>query len=280
MQRKVSIGTCSWKYPSWEALVYEHGSSESYLSQYARRYRTVEVDQWYWSLGKTSVALPEPEVVATYERETDEGFRFTIKAPNALTSPFAYRSKSEANAWFLDTELFYRFLESLAPLLKKTALVILQFPYLNKSAVRDREHFMTSLANFARLLPDSVPVAIEIRNPAWIDDAWFAFLTECALAPVILSGYWMGAFIPTLKSALGAGFEQLCIRLHGEDRAAIEEASAQNWSTIIKAKDAELHALVALIKDRDEEIYLNVNNHYEGSAPLTIEKIKRLLEER
>ena len=35
-----------------------------------------------------------------------------------------------------------------------------------------------------------------------------------------------------------------------------------------------------MIKDlnsRDVDVYLNVNNHYEGSAPLTIEKIKKLI---
>ena len=98
MKRTLSIGTCSWKYPSWETLVYEAGSSESYLSQYARRYCTVEVDQWFWSLGKERVGLPDPEVVNAYARETDEEFRFTIKAPNALTAPFAYGSKSEVLA--------------------------------------------------------------------------------------------------------------------------------------------------------------------------------------
>jgi uncharacterized protein YecE (DUF72 family) len=29
---------------------------------------------------------------------------------------------------------------------------------------------------------------------------------------------------------------------------------------------------------RGVTVYLNVNNHYEGSAPLTIERIRRLLE--
>ncbi len=280
MKRTLSIGTCSWKYPSWEDLVYQAGSSESLLSQYAGRYRTVEVDQWFWSLGKRSVGLPDPEVVKAYARETDEEFRFTIKAPNALTAPFAYGSKSESNRWFLDTELFYQFLESLAPLLEKTALIILQFPYLNKSAVSSREHFSAHLATFSRSLPDSVTVAIEIRNPAWIDGSWFSFLSSASLVPVILSGYWMEHFIPSVQSALETGFEKLCIRLHGEDRGVIEEASGGNWSSIIEAKDDELSALAALLRGRDEEIYLNVNNHYEGSAPLTIAKIQRLLEER
>jgi len=31
------------------------------------------------------------------------------------------------------------------------------------------------------------------------------------------------------------------------------------------------------MRSRGIEVYLNVNNHYEGSAPLTIEKIRGLL---
>ena len=278
MKRTLSIGTCSWKYPSWETLVYEAGSSESYLSQYARRYCTVEVDQWFWSLGKERVGLPDPEVVNAYARETDEEFRFTIKAPNALTAPFAYGSKSEVNRWFLDTELFYQFLESLTPLLEKTALIILQFPYLNKSAFSGREHFCP-LGDLCRSLPDSVTVAIEVRNPAWVA-APGSPPRRFALVPVILSGYWMERFIPTVQGALETGFEKLCIRLHGEDRGAIEAASGGNWSSIIESKDDEIGALAALLRGRDEEIYVNVYNHYEGSAPLTIAKIQRLLEEK
>ncbi len=44
------IGTCSWKYPSWEGLVYSRSAGIDYLAEYARRYNTVEVDQWFWAL--------------------------------------------------------------------------------------------------------------------------------------------------------------------------------------------------------------------------------------
>jgi uncharacterized protein YecE (DUF72 family) len=35
--------------------------------------------------------------------------------------------------------------------------------------------------------------------------------------------------------------------------------------------------MVQDILDRGVSVYLNVNNHYEGSAPLTIERIRRLM---
>ena len=278
MAGNLYIGTCSWKYPSWEGLVYEAAREEPLLTQYARRYGSVEVDQWFYSLGKTSVALPDPGVVSTYGEEVGEEFRFTVKAPNALTSPFAYASKSEANRWFLSPDLFYQFLETLAPLASRLGLIILQFPYLNRSAFTDREHFLSHLAAFSAVLPDSVAVAVEIRNPRWMERTWFERLKGMGLSPVVLSGYWMDDFIPTVAQALQSGFEALCIRLHGEDRGAIEEKSGGNWSRIIEEKSDELSALATLLGGRDEEIYVNVNNHYEGSAPLTIERFKRMME--
>lgn len=45
-------------------------------------------------------------------------------------------------------------------------------------------------------------------------------------------------------------------------------------------KDEELAAIVAMTEDmvrRGMTVYLNVNNHYEGSAPRTIERIRALL---
>jgi hypothetical protein len=67
----------------------------------------------------------------------------------------------------------------------------------------------------------------------------------------------------------------------GGDRKEIEEKSREQWDRIVEPKttinDIAL-MLVDLIKGR--EGILNVNNHYEGSAPLTIERMVRLLEDR
>ena len=48
----------------------------------------------------------------------------------------------------------------------------------------------------------------------------------------------------------------------------------------ILIRDEELKDIVEMIKDlnnRGIDVYLNVNNHYEGCAPMTIEKIIKLL---
>ena len=80
------IGTCGWKFPSWQGLVYSGATGVDFLAEYARQYDTVEVDQWFWSLyGPDKVVLPQPKVVAKHAACTPLGFRFGVKLPNAVT---------------------------------------------------------------------------------------------------------------------------------------------------------------------------------------------------
>ena len=72
---------------------------------------------------------------------------------------------------------------------------------------------------------------------------------------------------------------QTIIRLHGPDRSGIEKISGENWNKIYINRDEKLTVIVKMTKElqsRVVDVYLNVNNHYEGCAPLTIEKIKKL----
>jgi uncharacterized protein YecE (DUF72 family) len=70
------------------------------------------------------------------------------------------------------------------------------------------------------------------------------------------------------------------IRLHGPDRKGIEQRTGGEWNKIVDPKDDELKKIIKMILellDRKVDVYLNVNNYYEGSAPLTILRIKDYL---
>jgi uncharacterized protein YecE (DUF72 family) len=70
------------------------------------------------------------------------------------------------------------------------------------------------------------------------------------------------------------------IRLHGGDRKDIEERTKNIWNEIVDPRGDELAKLGGMVQDlreKDHRVFINVNNHYEGSAPKTIEKIKALL---
>jgi len=277
------IGSCSWKYPSWEGLVYSSREPGNYLAEYARKYDTVEVDQWFWSLGKSGAGLPRRDTVLEYDAATPSDFRFTVKCPNALTLTHPYARKGEEaalNPRFLDPDFFHKFLDALAPLVPKVGLFLFQFEYLNKVKMSGREAFLERLAVFLDSLPGDLPYGVEIRNPRWIDDLWFDFLTRSRAAPVLLQGYWMEDLAGILARHGSRIRGRACLRLHGEDREGMEERTGEDWSRIVRSKDEDLARIVPELETLVEaldEVYLNVNNHYEGSAPLSIDKIRRVL---
>lgn len=56
--------------------------------------------------------------------------------------------------------------------------------------------------------------------------------------------------------------------------------SGENQNKIYIERDTELKDIVEMIKDlnnRGVDVYLNVNNHYEGWEPMMIEKINKSL---
>ncbi len=277
------IGTCSWKYPSWEGLVYSSREPSNFLEEYARKYDSVEVDQWFWSLGKTGAALPRPTTVAEYDDATPTDFRFTVKCPDALTLTHHRSRKAEAlrpNALFLDSDFFMGFVDSLAPLVPKIGLFIFQFEYLNRGKMASRELFVDRLAAFLEKLPADLPYAVEIRNPRWMDARWFDLLQRHRVAPVLLQGYWMDDVVGVMEKFGDRMGGALCVRLHGEDREGMEERTGEDWSAVVRAKDEEIERVAGSVDlqiRNGKTVYINVNNHYEGSAPLTIEKIARLI---
>ena len=82
---QLCIGTCSWKYPSWDGLVYSAPDGIDYLAEYAQQYNTVEIDQWFWSrFDRGQVSLPRHDDAARYRAAVADDFSFTVKAPNSV----------------------------------------------------------------------------------------------------------------------------------------------------------------------------------------------------
>ena len=60
----------------------------------------------------------------------------------------------------------------------------------------------------------------------------------------------------------------------------MEAKTGKRWDRIVEPRDDELSAVADLVEDlldQGVDVYLNVNNHYEGSAPLTIDRLRKLL---
>jgi len=283
---ELRIGTCSWKYDSWRGIVYPEKGRFDHLQEYARHFDTVEIDQWFWSLFSGDKAtLPRPADAERYARSVPDDFRFTVKAPNSITLTHHYRQgKSEpllANPHFLSTGLFRDFLARLEPMSGKVALVMLQFEYLNKQKVPSQAEFLKKLEPFLAARPRQVALAVECRNPNYFDNAYFDLLRGHDVHHVFCQGYYMPPIWELEEKFADWLTGTVVIRLMGSDRKGIEARSNDDWSLIIEPKDVELGHIVPMVqrmRKRGKRVYININNHYEGSAPRTVRKLAALLE--
>ncbi len=279
------IGTCSWKYDSWRGLVYPEDIEINYLREYSKHFSTVEIDQWFWSLFKGNTAvLPKAEVVKEYALSVPPGFIFSIKVPNSITLTHHYQKNKSAalvpNPHFLSTELMERFLHTLEPLGDHLGPLMFQFEYLNKIKMLSLGHFIEMFEVFLQGLPEGYQYCIEIRNPNYLKNDYFDFLAEQHLGPVFLQGYYMPSIFDLHERFKDRLSDPVVIRLHGMDRNGMEERTNNVWDRIVDPRDNELLQLQSIVNDlreRRHQVFVNVNNHYEGSAPRTIEKIKALL---
>ena len=280
----IRFGTCSWKYDSWKGIIYPNEDKINYLKEYAKHYNSVEVDQWFWSLFDI-VKLPEKKTVEEYKKSVPKDFKFTIKVPNSITLTHYYgRDKSEPlrkNPHFMSVELFEEFLRIMNPIKNQIGSLIFQFEYLNKQKMSSLSELQNHLHRFFTSLPAEVPLmSIELRNPYYLNSSYFRFLKDLDLNTVFLQGYFMPSIIGIYSKYKEYIAGQTIIRLHGPDRSGIEKMSGKNWNKIYIPRDEELKDIVEMIKDlnnRGVDVYLNVNNHYEGCAPMTIEKVNKLL---
>lgn len=282
---ELRIGTCSWKYDSWRGIVYSDKKPLNHLQEYTQNYNTVEIDQWFWSLfGPGKIVFPSPSTVLDYLQAVPPGFKFSIKVPNSVTLTHFYKKQKTdpllKNPYFLSGDIFQQFLELISPLGDHLAPLMFQFEYLNKQKMASQGEFQEKFGTFVEPLDKNYHYFIEIRNPNYLNDAYFRFLGSLNLNHVFLQGYYMPSVID-LYEKFGKYIQgSTIIRLHGPDRSEIEKTSGGKWNRILEPKDDELNRIARIVKDlleRKVEVYVNMNNHYEGSAPLSIQRLKKFL---
>lgn len=282
----IRIGTCSWKYDSWKGIIYPDKDKFNYLEEYSKHFNTVEIDQWFWSLFEPNkVLLPKEGDVISYTQSVPDDFKFTIKIPNSITLTHFYKkdksSKLKPNPFFLQAELFEKFLESLKPMNKKIGVLMFQFEYLNKQKISGLSEFIDRFEGFIYKQDKEYTYGIELRNPNFLKKPFFEFLKKNNLAMVFLQGYYMPPIWEVFNDYKDQINSTAVIRLHGPDRSQIETTTGGIWNQIVEPKDEELDKVAEIInylETKRADTFVNVNNHYEGSAPLTINKIKSIIE--
>ena len=206
---KVLAGASGYSFKEWKGTFYpDKMKPEDMLAHYCGRLPTVEINNTFYRMPKTSV-------LESWAGTAPEGFRFSIKASRRITH--MSRIKAESSAEPLG--YLYKNLAALGP---KRGPVLFQLPpNLKKDLPR--------LQEFLALLPAEHHAAFEFRNDTWFDDDVYAAL-KGAGAALVLSEREDNAPPPLVETAPW-GYVRLRLETYTEEdlKKWAERLAATGW---------------------------------------------------
>lgn len=277
----LEFGTCSWNYDSWVGLVYDKMAdySAAYLSQYAKKYRTVEVDSWFYK-------VPDPSDAAEYKSRVPPEFTFACKLTESIALTHK-RSRDKSvpivpNPGFLSVEEYGQFVSNIDELIPQIFLLELEFEYLNKQKMADITAFMKAVETFVTELEthglkDKVPLAIECRNANYLKREYFQFLKDHDITHVFSEKLYLPHVYELYSQVSDLIGNRVALRLLGGDRKEIETKPKGNWNKIVDAKSdlPEVASMIGALANGSRIVKVYLKNHYEGWPPRVSNDLKR-----
>ena len=211
------------------------------LARYVEEFDTVELNASFYR-------WPKDATFAGWRQRLPEGFTMSVKAHRGLTH---YRRLRSPEPW---VERFERCWTALGD--RREALLVQVHPELERDDVR-LEHFLS-------VMPDWIPVAMELRHPSWDDPAVYAILERHGAAYVVMSG----AKVATITRATA---DLVYVRMHGPSQDSMYHGSypddeLQTWADRVQKWEAE-----------GRRVLVYFNNDLGGHAIHNARKLKELL---
>ena len=258
---EIRVGTSAFTAAGWEGSFYPSGMKPAdFLTSYATRFNTVEVDSTYYR-------TPSASTVRGWATKTPDNFIFALKVPQQITHEKV----------LVDCEKdFENFVEVMSGLGKKLGPMLLQFPYFSRAKFKTGAEFTARLQPFLKKLPKGYKFAVEIRNKNWLDASFADLLRVYGVALAVIDQAWMPT-IDEVTSNLNPITADFCYVRWLGDRKGIELQTKVWDKTIIDRRPALikwvkfLHSIL-----HKTDIYAYANNHYAGNGPATVELFKEL----
>jgi uncharacterized protein YecE (DUF72 family) len=250
------LGTSAFTARGWDDAFYPKDmKSADYLSYYATKFRTVEIDSTYYG-------TPSRSTVISWRDKTPADFIFAAKVPQSITHD---KMLVDSDAEFED------FLNTMSLLGDKLGPLVFQFPYFDQGKIPDRKTFLTVLTPFLKRLPAAKRFAVEIRNRSWLDSTFADILRPYNVAMVLQDLSSMPRPWEHRQSFDFVTADFVYVRWLG-DRKAIEERT-KTWDRTILDRRADLINWIELFRQflsRNLTIFAYANNHYAGHGPGTV----------
>jgi uncharacterized protein YecE (DUF72 family) len=256
----IRLGTCGFSYREWVGPFYPRGLAQTdYIAYYAQVFDAVEIDSTYY-------ATPAPSMFERLDRRTPPSFRFTVKAPGAVTHapPEAALADEEAQ----------RFLACLEPIRAsgKLGAVLAQFP----NGFRPSRESLRRLEWLRRSWPD-VEIVVEFRHRDWQRPATLRQLRALGLG-------WCNVDEPAQSSLMRPDAEATSrigyIRFHGRNAATWwhHERPADRYSYLYTADElGEWLPRIDRVADSTDETFVFFNNHANGQATVNAQQMAKML---
>ncbi len=244
---KVHVGTMGWSYKFWTDNFYPKGlPPDHYLSEYAKHFHTVEVDNTFYR-------MPNKDVVTNWRNQTPPDFVFSLKFPKRITHDKMLRDCGEITAAFLDR---------ISPLDSKLGPMLLQFPYAFKP-----EH-LSLLSEFLPTLPRSNRFVVEVRNRKLLDEKLYSILTDNHVAFAIVEQ----PFMP-LTETITADF--VYIRIEGDRRKVNGTLGKVEIDRTDQIK--QWAARITKLMEGSAEVFVYFSKYYSGHPPTDARQLLQLL---
>jgi uncharacterized protein YecE (DUF72 family) len=266
----VRFGTSSFSSTDWVGPFYPRGLKPSdFLRFYATRFSTVEIDATYYH-------VPAASTVDSWVRKTPESFTIAAKFPRGIVHAGAGIEPDPERILTPDATYAERdeFLQVMGRLGKRLGPLLLQFPRFAPTSLGGAAGFRERLDRFLGDLPPGFQIAVEIRNPEWLDESFAQLLHKHGATPVLVDRAGMphgAAVFDLLHPDRG---RLAYIRLLG-DRHRIEKITTTfdhevlDWSEHLE----RWADLLVRLSHRRIPTFVFANNHFAGHAPATIRRL-------
>ena len=255
------IGCQGWNYNDWVTppaapapVFYPHGTrTADMLALYARAFETVEVDSTFY-------AVPAASTVDLWAQRTPDDFTFSLKLPQAITHEAALHASGD--------EILNEFCTTARRLGAKLGAVLVQLPPQFEATTEN----VAALKRFLPRLPRDVRFAVEFRHGSWAQIEIADLLTKHEVAVALVEGQWI-ARRALWQMILEAAPQFAYVRFMGArdlTRFDVEQ----------RARDENLalwREAITRLCARGSTVYVYFSNYYEGHAPASANKLKRLL---
>lgn len=265
-QGEIRLGTSAFTAEGWPGTFYPEGmKAADYLSYYATKFDTVEIDSTFYR-------TPSLSTVRGWYAKTPKGFLFAAKVPQEITHKRVLVD--------CDAEM-NKFLATMDCLGEKLGPLLFQFGYFNKKAFASVGEFLARLTPFLKKLPKGYRFAVEIRNKNWLEARLALALKERNIAMALVDHVWLPRPAELFERIDPITADFAYIRWLG-DRKGIEERT-KTWSKTIVNRRGDLREWVNVvykITGRGVPVFAYANNHYAGYAPATVELFRKLWEKK